>query len=339
MRSIGRPVTTLDVGAGTGKVAEYLSGVVDGIDISKEMLEKAAAKGLYRRRIVADLTKPLDDLPDNSYANIVSAGTFTHGHCGPEVLPELLRVAQAGALFVLGINTGCFDKLGFGSAFAEHVAARRITPVRFRHVPIYDGTGRDTGPNARPADDTNLVAVFYTVAPAQATRENRAPVRTRTAAPTSAPSSNTGETSFRYCPVERRSDPGEPPRWRYRWMEEYGLLSLFLCHPCTQASADHAQELIASSQRTLEDLCSALRSKKLVLWWAKEQTSKVSAIDGLTHVAVGVLRVPPRSASAISGGPAERGRSAPAFGPDGVGALAQMISSFATELGVAGGGD
>ena len=52
----------LDVGAGTGLVAEGPRGeglVIDAVDISRQMLAVAGAKGLYRHRIVADLTKPL----------------------------------------------------------------------------------------------------------------------------------------------------------------------------------------------------------------------------------------------------------------------------------------
>eukprot|EP00746_Dinoflagellata_sp_MGD_P149132 gnl/MRDRNA2_/MRDRNA2_81204_c0_seq5.p1 gnl/MRDRNA2_/MRDRNA2_81204_c0~~gnl/MRDRNA2_/MRDRNA2_81204_c0_seq5.p1 ORF type:complete len:154 (-),score=42.25 gnl/MRDRNA2_/MRDRNA2_81204_c0_seq5:64-525(-) len=55
--------TALDIGAGTGLVGEHLEGEVDAIDISAEMLKKAEEKGLYRKRIVADLTKPLDMIP------------------------------------------------------------------------------------------------------------------------------------------------------------------------------------------------------------------------------------------------------------------------------------
>jgi len=47
----------LDIGAGTGLVAEHLRDVeTDGIYITPAMLEKAGAKGLYRNRIVGDLT-------------------------------------------------------------------------------------------------------------------------------------------------------------------------------------------------------------------------------------------------------------------------------------------
>ena len=147
-----RPV--LDLGAGTGLVAEHMGDLpVDGIDISWEMLAKAEAKGLYRERIVADLTKPLA-IPDGAYGGFVSAGTFTHGHVGPEVLDELMRIAKPEALFAIGINLQVFDGAGFGSAFARAVAADRVTPLDFRDVPIYEGATHEH------AGDRGIVAVF-----------------------------------------------------------------------------------------------------------------------------------------------------------------------------------
>ena len=147
-----RPV--LDIGAGTGLLAERLGGIeTDGIDISSEMLEAAAAKGLYRNRIVADLTKPLE-IADSVYGGLVSSGTFTHGHVGPEALDELLRVARSGALFCLGINLAIFDSAGFGSAFARLVADGRIGPVDFREVRFYEGVEHEH------ASDHGVVALF-----------------------------------------------------------------------------------------------------------------------------------------------------------------------------------
>jgi SAM-dependent methyltransferase len=145
----------LDAGAGTGLIAAALPGLeVDGIDISADMLAVARAKGRGRSHIVADLLQPLP-LPDAAYAGVVSAGTFTHGHVGPAALPELLRVARPGALFVLGIKDRFLDAAGFGSAFARLVAAGRIAPVRFRVMGIYAD-----GATHAHRDDETLVAIF-----------------------------------------------------------------------------------------------------------------------------------------------------------------------------------
>ena len=147
----------LDIGAGTGLLAEHLPGyAVDGIDISQAMLDQAAAKGLYRNRICADLTQILP-IADESYGGFVSSGTFTHGHVGPEVFPELLRVARPGALFVCGVIPPVFDGAGFGSRLALFTAHGMITPVSFHDIPIYENADHDH------AQDRGLVMVFRTL--------------------------------------------------------------------------------------------------------------------------------------------------------------------------------
>ena len=147
----------LDIGAGTGLVAEHLRGlVVDALDITPEMLAVARGKGLYRALLHADLTAPLD-IADASYDAVVSCGTFTHGHVGPDCLPELLRITRPGAVFVCGTIAAVLDGAGFGSALAKLVAAGRITPVRFHDIPIYEGAEH------RHKDDRGLVMVFRRV--------------------------------------------------------------------------------------------------------------------------------------------------------------------------------
>ncbi len=147
----------LDIGAGTGLVAESLRGlIIDGVDISPKMLEVARSRGIYRDLIEADLTARLP-LPDETYDGFVSAGTFTHGHVGPDALNELLRVAKQGALFCTGTISTVFDQAGFGSKFAQMVAHGLITPVEFVEVNIYEGATHEH------ADDKSLVAIFHKI--------------------------------------------------------------------------------------------------------------------------------------------------------------------------------
>lgn len=132
----------LDLGAGTGLVGERLAargiGPVDGVDISPEMLGQARGKRVYRRLIAGDVTAGLT-LPANSYAGIVSAGTFTLGHLGPDVLPELLRIARPGALFALSVNAAHHAAAGFAPALAA--LEGRIGDLVQEEVPIYGGEG------------------------------------------------------------------------------------------------------------------------------------------------------------------------------------------------------
>jgi SAM-dependent methyltransferase len=147
-------VPLLDLGAGTGLLAEHLGGLTaDALDITPEMLAKAARKGLYRALIEADATQPLP-LDDGAYGGVISCGTFTHGHVGPECLPELLRVTRPGALFCCGIIAPVLDGAGFGSALARLVAAEAITPVLFREIAIYEGADHPH------AGDRGLVMIF-----------------------------------------------------------------------------------------------------------------------------------------------------------------------------------
>ncbi len=147
----------LDVGAGTGLVAQHfpLRGVVtmDALDISPDMLAVAAQKGLYRDYIEADLTAALD-LADETYGAVVSSGTFTHGHVGPDALDALLRVAKPGAVFVLSINAEHFEARGFAAKFAA--LEPHIRDVEHRIVDIY-GPGAD----AAHAGDQAHIAVFW----------------------------------------------------------------------------------------------------------------------------------------------------------------------------------
>ncbi len=150
------PAHVLDVGAGTGLVAEGLKGCgydVDALDISTDMLELAKSKQLYRTLIEADLTQPLD-ITDASYDAIISAGTFTHGHVGPDALDPLLRIAKPGAVFVLSVNAEHFDARGFAAKF--DALEGEIRDLAFHTVQIY-GPGADKS----HAQDEAKLAVFY----------------------------------------------------------------------------------------------------------------------------------------------------------------------------------
>ena len=146
----------LDVGAGTGLVGallkDSLSNNVDGIDISQDMLNVAQEKKIYDKAILADLTRPLY-FNSNIYDGIVSAGTFTLGHVGPEALDELLRIGRSGCLFVISINTQHFESDGFLTKFQS--LENKITNYEEKIVNNY-------GPKSKSEhkDDTGTVVTF-----------------------------------------------------------------------------------------------------------------------------------------------------------------------------------
>lgn len=161
----------LDVGCGTGLVAfalvrdtagEGVDWVIDGVDISPEMLAESGRKrrpdgtSLYRRLVEIDLTGDLSlrtDLLDAQYAGVVSAGTFTHGHLGPESLSALIQLGRPGAIFAIGINAEHFQAHGFAECLADEVGAGRIRNLDPRVVEMYR-------PDSDHAGDHAVVAVF-----------------------------------------------------------------------------------------------------------------------------------------------------------------------------------
>lgn len=145
----------LDIGAGTGLVAERMAkhGIapVDATDLSQEMLDVAAGKGVYRDLFAGDVTAVLPRA-DDSYAGAVSAGTYTNGHVGPEGLSEVLRLVRPGGLCVLAINAHHWEAKGFAAAF--EALAGRITDLALPERPFYAHGKGDH------ADDLAKLAVF-----------------------------------------------------------------------------------------------------------------------------------------------------------------------------------
>ena len=130
-----------DIGCGTGLVGEELKNlnaniVIDGFDISSEMIAVAKTKNVYRNFFELDLTQPILGVP-NDYAALISSGTFTHGHLGPEILVNLLSLCQDNALLTVGINAEHYRDKGFEKVINELQSASRIQIVKVSKQPIY----------------------------------------------------------------------------------------------------------------------------------------------------------------------------------------------------------
>ncbi|MFT7594073.1 MAG: SAM-dependent methyltransferase [Paracoccaceae bacterium] len=147
----------LDVGAGTGLCGAILAGLgvgpIDATDISGEMLDQAMRKEIYRDAIEADLTIGIP-VPANSYSGIVSSGTFTTGHVGPNAIDALLRAARSGAQFALSINAKHYQAAGFAAKLAS-LENGKITGLSLPQVQVYGDLA--TGPHK---DDSALIALF-----------------------------------------------------------------------------------------------------------------------------------------------------------------------------------
>ncbi|WP_328302684.1 class I SAM-dependent DNA methyltransferase [Actinomycetospora sp. NBC_00405] len=140
VRVAGTGVTVLDAGCGTGLVGAALAqrgiDVIDGVDVSPGMLERARATGAYRSLEPADLTRPLPT-PADAYDAVVCVGTLTHGHVGPEALAEFVRLTRPGGSVVATVLDDVWESGGYraetdrlvDAGVAELVSAD-VTPYR-----------------------------------------------------------------------------------------------------------------------------------------------------------------------------------------------------------------
>jgi len=144
----GRDASVLDIGCGTGLAGRELAArgfaVIDGVDISPEMMAVAMARGAYRQCLQADLLAALH-LPDAAYDAAVCCGTFTTGHVGAGCLDEIFRALRPGAPFAFTVKTSEWGRLGFQAALqrlqaAGMVQADSIAPGRlYANSPEPDG--------------------------------------------------------------------------------------------------------------------------------------------------------------------------------------------------------
>ncbi len=130
-----------DLGCGTGLVAELFTGsdmIIDGFDISPAMIHKAKDKNIYRNLQIADLTRPITNSL-RKYNGLVSCGTFTLGHLGPQALNFCLMLAKPNAFCVIGINSLHYHNEGFKDFFDKFWQRGQISKPNITKVPIYEG--------------------------------------------------------------------------------------------------------------------------------------------------------------------------------------------------------
>ena len=116
------------------------------------MLKQAELKKCYNSLLVVDVTKKIP-LKSNSIGAVVSAGTFTHGHVGPQALDELLRITKPNGLFVISIKKELFISEGFKDKFIN--IKKKITLPTFNLFSIF-GKNNDK----KHGNDKAYVAIF-----------------------------------------------------------------------------------------------------------------------------------------------------------------------------------
>ena len=136
-----------DIGCGTGLVASEIkkkapNAVIDGVDISKEMIQISREKNIYRSLLELNLEDTLDHLLKN-YSAVVSAGTFTHGHLGPDALNGLISHFKSGTKFVIGINFDHYHSKGFEKKLKALINSNTIESFELNEDKVYNKENED----------------------------------------------------------------------------------------------------------------------------------------------------------------------------------------------------
>jgi len=138
----------MDAGCGTGLVGVALArsgfSVIDGVDLSPEMVEHARARGVYRRlEAPVDLSGPPPAHLSGVYDLVTVGGVFTVGHVPPEALVPMSRFARPGGILVVSTRRAYLHETAYESVSAELVGSGLFDLLV--HVPDAPYTMDSTG--------------------------------------------------------------------------------------------------------------------------------------------------------------------------------------------------
>ena len=124
-----RTAPVLDMGCGTGLAGKLLDQAgydhIDGIDLSPEMLEKAAALNVYRQLWEGDLTAVINVQP--IYQALICVGVFSHKPDQPFLIPKLLDCVLPGGLVLATVNGKGWQDIGWVELLEESQRQNEFT--------------------------------------------------------------------------------------------------------------------------------------------------------------------------------------------------------------------
>jgi predicted TPR repeat methyltransferase len=131
-----RPARVLDLGCGTGLLGAALAPAgagITGIDLSAEMLERAAARGVYARLVKSDLVEYLRGADAGSFDAVLAADVFVYLGDLEAVFEGVARALAPGGLFAFSVealDTGDFalrpnGRYAHSASYLRALAARR----------------------------------------------------------------------------------------------------------------------------------------------------------------------------------------------------------------------
>lgn len=140
-----RSAPILDIGCGTGLSGLALRAagfnVIDGCDISDEMLAQAHTReGAYRNIQLTTLDDPFPFTP-GAYANMVAVGVFSPAHAPPETMDQVLALLPSGGCFCFSLNDHALEDVRFPDKIDQVVTEGSAEVVFKEHGPHLPGIG------------------------------------------------------------------------------------------------------------------------------------------------------------------------------------------------------
>ncbi len=132
---LGAPI--LDFGCGTGVSGAALSAqgftCIDGTDVAPQMIEKANARGIYRKTWIS-APGQLDIAPSD-YRAITAIGVISAGAAPPETLDLVLGAMAPGTLLTLSYNDATLDDPAYTSRLEGHLDRKTAHLLFCEHGP------------------------------------------------------------------------------------------------------------------------------------------------------------------------------------------------------------
>jgi len=129
----------LDCGCGTGIAGQLLFDAgyhhIDGADLSAEMRNVAAQRGIYQHLFELDMTDDYGIAPDQAYDAVICVGVFGFGPPHVEHLHHIMGAVKANAPVLITVNGAGWDVRGWDHSFVPHLRKHKIvcvanTPIR-----------------------------------------------------------------------------------------------------------------------------------------------------------------------------------------------------------------
>ena len=98
-------------------LADYLNKdkyqiLIDGIDISNEMIKIASSRNYYDQLSTIDVFDVLE-AQNKKYDFVVSIGMFTHSHVGPRAIENILNYLDDDGVFIFTVRNSYREKENF----------------------------------------------------------------------------------------------------------------------------------------------------------------------------------------------------------------------------------